>query len=146
MGQNETSTRPGRDSSGQDLTPFREGELWGYRDREGRIRIPASFESTGSFSEGLARVRVTRLWGYIDADGRMAIAPQFEQARVFAGGLAKVKRDGEWMMIDRVGSCVEKVEADSYLDDAGRFVSEQEYHAWEKPDRKAGDGRTGDER
>ncbi len=118
---------------GHDYVPFAEGEQWGFRDATGKTVIDPKFDSAGSFSEGLARVRFEGKWGFIDTSGKWVIPPRFEQARVFTGGIAKVKEAGQWGLIDRKGHVVDQVDSESFLDDRGRFISEKEYREWEKP-------------
>lgn len=119
--------------SGQDLAVFRDGEKWGYQRADGSVAIRAQFDSAGSFSEGFARVRSGDRWGFIRPDGSYAIEPRFEQARHFSRGVAKVKVDGRWALVNGAGDWVEDVEAGTYLDDRGNFISRKDHQAWEKP-------------
>ena len=116
-----------------ELVAFRDGDRWGYQRADGSTAIPAKFDSAGSFSEGLARVRVGSNWGFIRENGTYAIEPVFEQARHFSGGVAKVKKDGRWGLVDENGIWVDNVESASYLDDRGRFISRKDHESWEKP-------------
>jgi hypothetical protein len=115
-----------------ELMPIREGHKWGFKDGAGRTVIPARFEGVGSFAEGLARVKLDGKWGFIDKTGRMVIEAQFEQARFFCDGLAKVKLGEVWGMIEKSGRFVEEIGAETYLDQEGNFISEQEYKDWGK--------------
>ncbi len=117
----------------EDFIAYRDGEKWGFRRVDGSAAIQARYDAVGSFSEGLARVRDRRLWGFIDTDGAVVIDVRFEQARHFSGGYAKVKWEGRWGLIDIAGNWVETVESQSYLDNRGRFVTEQDHQNWEKP-------------
>ena len=119
--------------TGDDFVAFREGDKWGFQGKDGQITISPTFDSAGTFSEGLARVRMGKLWGFIKADGSFEIEPRFEQARHFSGGYAKVKEEGRWGLIDVSGYWVENLEAQSYMDDRGRFISKADHTAWEKP-------------
>ena len=118
---------------GDDFVAYREADKWGFRDADGRIVIEPAFDAAGSFSEGRARVKMGRLWGFIGTDGAFVIEPRFEQARHFSGGRAKVKQDGKWAMIDVAGYWVENVDARSFVDDRGRFITKEEHDVWEKP-------------
>jgi hypothetical protein len=53
----------------------------GFIDKNGTMVVPAQWERTGDFSEGLAAVKQTEKWGYIDKSGKMVIAPQFDDYR-----------------------------------------------------------------
>ena len=115
------------------LSPFRDGALWGFRDASGHAVIPAQFDSVGSFAEGLARVKVKGKWGFVNEAGDMVIAPQFDQARFFQGGHAKVQRGDVWGYIDVKGFFVEKLDAGNFLDKTGEFISKEEHQNWGKP-------------
>jgi hypothetical protein len=73
------------------------------------LAIPAEFDDSLGFGEGLAAVRVgdeeAGKWGYIDKQGKMVIEPQFGQARAFGEGLALVRigdeETGRWGFISR---------------------------------------------
>ena len=119
--------------SADEFTAFKDGEKWGYRRIDGTIVIEPTFDSAGSFSEDLARVRKGELWGFIGPSGFYVIDPRFEQARHFSGGVAKVKLNGRWGMIDTSGAWVENVDAGTYLNDRGEFISKEEHQVWEKP-------------
>jgi hypothetical protein len=124
------------------LSPFREGSLWGFRETTGKTVISAQYDSAGSFSEGLARVKVNGKWGFVNTLGEMVISPQFDQARFFQGGQAKVQQGTIWGYIDVKGFFVDKLEAGSFIDKSGAFISEQEYQKWGKPPGSNGNEQT----
>ena len=73
--------------------------------------VPAQWERTGDFSEGLAAVKQTEKWGFIDKSGKMVIAPQFGDYRFgFSQRLACVKQNGKCGLIDKNGASVVKPE------------------------------------
>lgn len=109
-----------------DLRPFRDGVLWGFKDGGGRVVIVPQFDSVGSFSEGLARVKVNGKWGFANTEGQMVIEPLFDQARFFQGGYAKVQQGKIWGYIDTSGLLVEQLDAGVFVDKTGKFISEQE--------------------
>jgi len=66
---------------------FSEGLVWaegrkkrGYLDRKGEWAIPPKFESTQTFSEGLAAVAISgrNNWGFIDLKGNWVIRPRWD--------------------------------------------------------------------
>src|SRR5258705_145734 len=59
-------------------------------DQTGRVVISAQFDEAGSFSEGLAPVRIGASYGYIDKQGKTVVKPQFDFAGSFSEGLAAV--------------------------------------------------------
>jgi hypothetical protein len=88
------------------LVPTRDGDLYGFRERDGDDHIDARFDNAWYFSDGLARVRVDNQWGYIDRGGDWVIEPRFERAWDFIDGIAMVQinenigyinRDGEYV-------------------------------------------------
>ncbi len=62
----------------------------GYLDAQGNIAIPPNpkVEKAGTFSEGLAPVKINSKWGYIDRLGNVLITPKFETVTPFHNGLA----------------------------------------------------------
>jgi len=93
--------------------------------KPGTIVINPQFDSVGSFSDGLAAVRIgdstTGKWGFIDKTGRIVIHPQFGIAAPFSDGLAAVKigdfNTGKAGLIDKTGRIV----INPQLDDVGFF-------------------------
>ena len=76
---------------------------WRHLDRLGRQVGGQVYEDAGSFSEGLAPVKIDGNWGYVDTLGRLAIPPQYDSVSSFQKGLAAVKVDGNWGFVDRSG-------------------------------------------
>ena len=66
---------------------------FGFVDTEGKIVIPAQYESVGYFSNGLAWAKTGNSVGYINFKGEWAIPPQFLAAKEFdtSTGLARIK-------------------------------------------------------
>jgi hypothetical protein len=96
----------------------------GFIDLTGKLVIPAIFEDTGPFREGLAAAKKkgAAAYGYIDKTGEFAIEPQFNGARDFSEGLSPVWVRGllgrRWGYIDRTGAYVIKPQ----FADAQEFV------------------------
>lgn len=74
------------------LAAVRDGQGWGFIDKDGKELMETRFQAVDSFSEGLAAVQVEDLWGFIDREGRMVIEPQYESANPFSEGIAVVVR------------------------------------------------------
>ena len=74
----------------------------GYIDKTGKA-ILWGFEDAGSFSEGLAPVKLGNWVGFIDATGKVVIAAQYADAGSFSGGLARVRVGTSWGYVDRAG-------------------------------------------
>jgi hypothetical protein len=73
-------------------------------DTNGKVVIPAQFESGGRFSEGLAAVQLGNNWGYIDKTGRLLINPRFDSAEEFFEGRALIELHNLWGYIDKSGA------------------------------------------
>ncbi len=81
----DVDTQEGPTSAGKSRLEraYRAG-LWGFENEEGKLIIPAVFQSAGEFSSGLARVADEEgLWGYIDTEGKVEIPLQFADCRDF---------------------------------------------------------------
>lgn len=72
-----------------------QGAGWGFMDRTGALVIPPKFESTGSFSEGLAAVLLDDKWGFINRNGVLVIENQYDWVAEFSEGVAVVERSSQ---------------------------------------------------
>lgn len=97
----------------QELEKFSKGGKYGFRDKNGKVVIPAKYYDVGDFSEGLAAVEVAgekftigQRWGYIDKTGSMVIPPQYCNAKKFSEGLAAVQKEKGYGYIDKAGDIV----------------------------------------
>ncbi len=105
-------------SQPEELFAYNFGTRWGYVNREGKLVIPAKFDSASQFSEGMACVREGNLHGYIDGSGMYKIHPQFSHARNFSEGLAAVVFSVKWGFINRLDQFV----VTPLYEDAGEFA------------------------
>jgi TPR repeat protein len=97
------------------LIAFSENKKYGYKDRAGKVVIPARYASAGFFSEGLAPVSMEEkgLLGFINKKGEMVIKPAYLHVTDFNSGLAAVAK-GEGLyskkttsgVIDKTGKVV----------------------------------------
>jgi hypothetical protein len=105
---------------------YKEGNLYGLKDNDGKVMVPPTYSAIDDFSEGLAAVTVGEEYGYIDQRGVVVIPVQFSAASVFlergfSEGMAPVfypkasrsdKKeggllpDGTYGYIDRTGKVV----------------------------------------
>jgi len=83
----------------------KEGNEYGYIDKDGKIIMEPQFAWTGSYSEGLKRVQPVKgeKFGYIDKDGKIVIEPVFDEVSDFSEGLAAVIKDKVRFYIDKEG-------------------------------------------
>ena len=86
---------------------FKENNKYGFKLKSsGEIVIPLKYDSAGSFSEGLAVVRLNGKWGYIDKTGKEIIPLKYDSAESFSKGLARVRLNGKWGYVDKTGKVV----------------------------------------
>jgi hypothetical protein len=87
----------------QKLFPVLDDNKWGYIDSTGKTIIKPQFISAGSFSEGLAPVRLNGTYGYIDVNGTFVIKPQFDFALQFVDGIGMVYLNSQPYFVDKNG-------------------------------------------
>ena len=100
-----------------DLFPVWLNKKWGYINLQGKLAIPAKFETIKYFSEGLSPVKLDGKWGFINTRGEFVIGPKeglpnpgIEYGE-FSEGLAPFKnKDGKWGFINLKGEEVIKAE------------------------------------
>jgi hypothetical protein len=76
------------------LASFQDQKQWGYINREGKIAIPAAYDSAGDFSEDTAVIGSNHLYGFIKNDGSIAMKPKYVLAEAFSDGAARVIEHG----------------------------------------------------
>lgn len=91
------------------------GDAWGFRDKSGKVVIPAKYDLVQDFSCGLAAVATsesgTRKWGFIDKTGRMVIEPKFSAMPSkfdVCGQALVIDKEGNLMFINKNGEIVSK--------------------------------------
>jgi hypothetical protein len=65
------------------IIPYREGDLWGYCDKNKNIVLTPRFEKVGLFNFGYAWFKENGKFGYIDEDLKIVIPAQFDEAQDF---------------------------------------------------------------
>lgn len=95
------------------LYPFEADELWGYKDRQGKVVVEPKYFEAHDFKEGLALVRGSAgqngQYGYIDTHGNVVIPCTYYMAYDFNNDVALVSlatNTGEdrWTYIDKQGN------------------------------------------
>jgi hypothetical protein len=86
--------------------PFRENELYGFMDEEGKVMIDPTYTSVEEFQEGLALVVKNGKVGYIDKNGDVVIPYEYSDGESFQNGLAIVAKNDLYGMIDRTNKAV----------------------------------------
>lgn len=110
----------------ENIAPYKKG-MWeyGYFNRDGIIVHEfdlasfgkKTFSNPGTFSEGLASVKIGLDYGYIDKDINVVIKPMFYEAGTFSEGVAPVCNGIKWGYIDKTGGYV----LEPQFDAAGNF-------------------------
>ena len=101
---------PGVECCAQEqLIPFEEGGLWGYKDFAGQVVIQPQFHVAEKFSrEGLAAVADDQSWAYIDTKGNIVIRPfVFDNGPdEFSEGLARFIAGSKFGFFNKQGRVV----------------------------------------
>lgn len=88
------------------LLPFKSGDLSGYLDTSGQIKILPVYDSVSAFHEGLAVVsRNDSVW-YINKLNEFVFAQVYNEALPFHSGAAAVKINATWKFINRQGQSI----------------------------------------
>ena len=78
---------------------------FGFIGTDGKIAIPARYESVGYFTNGLAWAKSDAKTGYINPKGEWVIKPQFDAVKNFdaESGLARIKLGEAWGYVNKAG-------------------------------------------
>lgn len=90
------------------ICAVKQGEYWGYINKQGEIIVEPQFEKVHGFSfignyfdkKYAALVVLNGKFGFIDGQGQYIVEPQFESAKDFTRIGAPVKYCGKWALID----------------------------------------------
>jgi TonB family protein len=90
------------------LIPYKKGDLYGYKDENGKKVVKAKYFLIKDFTEGLAVAENKKgLWGFFDENGREIIPFQYYYEESFSDGLALVKDiNGKSGYINKSGKVV----------------------------------------
>lgn len=87
----------------------------GYR-YNGNVVIPARYDETFGFHEGLACVKINYKYGFIDKDDKMVIPVFYDYAGKFSEGLAMVGINCKYGFIDKTGKVIIPLMYDEIVD------------------------------
>lgn len=79
---------------------------YGLIDTLGQLRVNATYDELGQFSEGRLAVKRNDLWGFVNADGLEVIPCRFQEVQNFSNGRAAAKLGNKWGFVDRQGDVV----------------------------------------
>lgn len=90
------------------LVAFKLDGKWGACDEEGRVVLPAKYDTGFEFHEGLAGISDNGKHGFIDMEGKWVIKPRFDTDYTwdFIGEVCPVYLHGKGAVIDKKGGFV----------------------------------------
>jgi hypothetical protein len=80
-----------------------ENERCGFINTKGEKVIPPKYDYVGTFSDGLAYVKLNGKRGFVNEKGQVEIPIRFDAAGSFECGIAYVEISGKWSFIDKKG-------------------------------------------
>src|SRR6185312_6668155 len=87
--------------------PVRNGNVWGYVDSLGRVRIPFKYEwADSNFYDGLAAVAMNDKIGFINKRGDLVIPCIYDEADHFKNTQSVVKKGGMCGIISTLGQTI----------------------------------------
>ena len=69
----------------------RDGQIWGFIQKDGGYWRHGGYTAAREFSEGVAPVKRDGKWGYLNKKGQLALAPRYERAFSFHEGYATMR-------------------------------------------------------
>lgn len=90
------------------LVSFQHKGKWGACDKDGTVVLPATFESSFTFHEGLAGVSDGGKYGFIDKQGKWVIKPKFDTDYTwfFIGEVCPVYVEKQGAVINKKGEYI----------------------------------------
>src|SRR5690606_6339280 len=103
------------------------GGKWGYIDREENVIIPFIYEDAGSFSDGLASVKLDGKWGFINKDNIIIVPFLFNDASNFFNGTSRVEKGGKsgYIIKESANTNSTMFQSVIYVTEGLRFVSKR---------------------
>ena len=94
------------------LIPYRDGNLWGFADRDLNIVIQPQFDAAQLFYYNLAAVKKAGKMGYVDTTGTVAVPLKYDRAGNIMDGFAIVEAGKKWGFINFKGEEVVSLKYD----------------------------------
>lgn len=123
-------------SSNNEVMIYKDGWRSGFINNRGVKIIPAMYENTLGFSEGLAACQFNGEWGFINKSNQVVIPFKFSEVGSFSYGLARVRKNNLWGYIDEFGKIVVRTKF-MYVEDFFKDAQENIYALVEKWDGKS---------
>ena len=96
-----------------DLFAVERNGKWGYVNKEGKVIISFSYDTAGTFNNGLAPVSLNGKSWYINENGKKAFSAEYDSASDFIGTIAYVSKNNKYGLIDTSGKLIFQFEYDS---------------------------------
>ena len=97
---------------------------WCVLDRAMNLLFCVECDELGSYSEGMAPVRVGDRWGYIDTEGRVAVEPFYDYCGAFLDGCAIVRKGELYGVIDKNGALLRPMSSSAVVrDEDGKIAA-----------------------
>ncbi len=113
------------------MARFKQGNKYGFLDKDGNTAIPAKYDRAWSFSENVAPVLANGSWEFVDKSGNEAMAPRFANAHCFSDGLARVNVGGSVLGYlssrSEITGYIMKGGKEGYIDRSGKLVIESKF-------------------
>ena len=85
----------------QRLYPVRSGNMWGLMNLQGKLIVPAEYNSIGEYGEeGYAIAQKGNLLGVVDSLGNVTIPCKYQMMDYIGKGLYSIKEDNNWKIIN----------------------------------------------
>lgn len=89
-----------------------EGGKRGFINKAGDLVIPATWDDTTGFVDGIALVKRGKLWGVISTNGEVTAQPQWEEAYLLSKRRVWITQGGKWGLANEKGEVLGKIEWD----------------------------------
>jgi hypothetical protein len=99
--------------------------MWGFIDKEGKVKIAPQFTGASDFSGGKCSIRSNGKWGYIDKQGKIIINCQFDDAGRFMNGFAVVSSGEKVGVIDENGKYIINPQFSEMIHDGEKYLVKQ---------------------
>ncbi len=130
------------------IFPYKENQLWGYKDQNGNVLVTAKYKAVREFSEGFAWIASpeTGKYGLIDDQTFDVNGPRggftYDDVREFKDGVAAVKREDTWGYANSTGAIQKQAiysAAWDYSDGYARVNKGEEYYYIDKEENPISD-------
>ncbi len=102
---------------------IKDGDKYGYINKDGKIIIKPQFEEAKDFKDDFAIIKISGKYGFINQSGIIVINPIYEDLQDFSEGLARIKLDAKYGFIDKKGKILIRPQFD-YVESFSNGIAE----------------------